>query len=140
MPVFDIDLEDGFKPIAFSLPPVEAPRFIEFMEGYNKIQLRIAELDELLKEQQHQLEVLCEGTGGSTPATVTIMRLREELEARSAWMKNSEGLKCPSCDDIGGFAVRYSNGEWQQMPCQFCHECPDSLFNRHLPKPPEDAR
>ena len=46
---------------------------------------------ELIKEQQGRLEVLCEGTDGSTTAIMTIVRLREELAERE-WVSVEDRL------------------------------------------------
>jgi len=56
----------------------------------------------------------------------------EELEKRERWIPVSAGLKCPSCDDVGWYVVNqhYNQPEGEQEQCQFCYECPDSVFNR----------
>lgn len=51
----------------------------------------IDELKELVEDQRNRLEALTEGTDGSTPAIVTICRLREEndqLTARNVELEN----------------------------------------------------
>jgi hypothetical protein len=40
------------------------------------------------------------------------------------------GISCPDCDDSGGYPVITGTGESNLEQCQFCYECPDSVFNR----------
>ena len=42
----------------------------------------------------------------------------------------SNGLACPDCDDSGSYPVITGTGEVKQEQCQFCYECPDSVFNK----------
>ena len=42
------------------------------------------ELQATITEQQNRLEFFCEGTDGSTPAIVTICRLKDELDKKQA--------------------------------------------------------
>ena len=61
----------------------------------------IDELKELIKNQCNRLEALTEGTDGSTPAIVTICRLREENDQLTA--RNMELEKCmstPRAEDL----------------------------------------
>ena len=51
----------------------------------------------------------------------------EELEEIKQWVEIAGGIKCPCCDDVGWY-VGY---EGEQIQCQFCYECPESVFNRN---------
>ena len=46
------------------------------------------------------------------------------------WVKLSEGLKCPNCDDVGFIVVPDDRGGWEEQQCQFCYQCEDSIFRR----------
>jgi len=69
-------------------------------------------------------------TSGYSPTMRKAADLIDELEAEIEelvnWINLAGGIKCPACDDVGWY-VGY---EGEQVQCQFCYECPDSLFNR----------
>lgn len=63
----------------------------------------------------------------------------ERLQKLEAEVKASAGLKCPTCDDSGGYPVHgpnpdpYYGGttpEVLQEQCEFCWTVPDSVFRR----------
>ncbi len=87
----------------------------------------------------------------------------EELAREKKWIDIAGGIKCPNCDDSGGVVVEYTRAEagccGQLLPtgeccgnaipipvatqelqqCQFCYECPDSIFNRSIPPLPNNG-
>ena len=99
-------------------------------------------------EQRRKLEVLCEGTDGSTPAIVTIARLRDELESQGRWVPVSERL--PDSDREVEIAFwtsiawgrnfyQFTLGKWHGDGDIIIHNLPD--FWREtapLPEPPGD--
>jgi hypothetical protein len=58
----------------------------------------------------------------------------KELKQLKEEIVLSRGLKCPNCDDTGGFPNYDSHGEIYQCQCQFCYEVKDSIFNRSRKK------
>ena len=65
--------------------------------------------------------------------------LRNELTMLRRSIAASAGLKCPHarCHDSGDYA---SATGFLLVPCQFCHETPDSIFHRDQdPTPDEES-
>jgi len=58
-----------------------------------------------------------------------------EIEQLQDWIKVAGGIKCPQCDDTGG----YYSGHGEVCQCQFCYECPDSKFNWGKARAEKDA-
>lgn len=54
----------------------------------------------------------------------------EQSQERLSWVDMSPGLKCPSCDDTGGFPVDDGHGGCEEQQCEFCWVVDDSIFNK----------
>ncbi len=59
-------------------------------------------------------------------------KLQAVVDSHLDWIKIAGGIKCPQCDDSGGWAVDDGHGGCEQEQCQFCYECTDSKFNIQL--------
>lgn len=90
----------------------------------------------------------------SVPVITETIKALIEVEKLQNWIKISSGLKCPNCDDSGAYCIEVTRQvdaccgnfseegnccedyiatpvkDQQLEPCQFCYECPDSIFNR----------
>jgi hypothetical protein len=49
-----------------------------------------------------------------------------ECDKHEKWLAIGVGIQCPACDNVGW----YVDGQGEQAQCQFCEECPDSIFNQ----------
>ena len=54
----------------------------------------------------------------------------ERLQERISWIDMSPGLKCPNCNDTGGYAIDDGHDGCQEEQCEFCWVVDDSIFNK----------
>ena len=60
--------------------------------------------------------------------------LCKELKLLKEDIAASRGLKCPNCEDSGGFPGYDGFGQVVQQQCEFCWTVTDSIFNRRRKK------
>ena len=63
-------------------------------------------------------------------STIQLKADGERIAELEGWINVAGGIKCPACDNVGWYVG--FNGEQEQ--CQFCYECPESIFNRQAAK------
>jgi hypothetical protein len=66
-------------------------------------------------------------------------RVSTEYSELQSWVAASAGLKCPNCNDSGGYPRQISEDEVVEEQCEFCWVVEDSIFNRNRDSGSQDS-